>query len=84
MNEAPVGQGDMRVTKENEPVSGFVTGADADGDTLTFTKNSEPAHGSVIVKTDGTYTYTPEKIIPVKIDLPLCLTMAMVAARWLP
>ena len=29
------------------------------GDTLTFTKASDPAHGTVVVNTDGTYTYTP-------------------------
>ena len=28
-------------------------------DTLTFTKASDPAHGTVVVNTDGTYTYTP-------------------------
>ncbi|MDE2593980.1 MAG: tandem-95 repeat protein, partial [Burkholderiales bacterium] len=48
-------------TNEDKPVSGHVTATDADGDTLTFAKGSDPAHGSVTVNADGTWTYTPAK-----------------------
>ena len=44
------------------PVSGVATGAvkaaDADKDPLTFTA-SKPANGTVSVRSDGTFTYTP-------------------------
>ncbi|MFN4265916.1 MAG: VCBS domain-containing protein, partial [Aquabacterium sp.] len=46
-------------TSEDQPVSGKVTATDADGDTLTFGKGSDPAHGSVTVNPDGTWTYAP-------------------------
>ena len=46
-------------TPEGTPVNGQVSGADPDGDTLTFGKGSDPSHGTVIVHPDGTYTYTP-------------------------
>ncbi|MBW8682939.1 Ig-like domain-containing protein [Chitinophaga rhizophila] len=58
-NNPPTGKGDSKTTTLNTPVSGSVTGTDPDGDVLTFTKATNPAHGSVVVRTDGTYTYTP-------------------------
>jgi gliding motility-associated-like protein len=58
-NNPPTGFGDSKTTKENTPVSGNVTGSDPDGDALTFTKATDPAHGTVVVNADGTYTYTP-------------------------
>ncbi|WP_188315925.1 beta strand repeat-containing protein, partial [Chitinophaga agrisoli] len=59
VNDAPTGTGDTKTTPEDTPVSGTVTGADADGDALTFTKATDPAHGSVVVASNGDYTYTP-------------------------
>src|SRR3989344_5643548 len=52
--------GNYRVTTdEDKPVSGKVKATDVDGDALTFSKGSDPAHGSVTVNPDGTWTYTP-------------------------
>nr|WP_315197007.1 tandem-95 repeat protein [uncultured Aquabacterium sp.] len=48
-------------TDEDTPVSGQVKATDADGDTLTYAKGSDPASGSVVVRADGTWTYTPNK-----------------------
>ncbi|WP_262487580.1 tandem-95 repeat protein [Chitinophaga rupis] len=59
VNDAPTSAGDSKTTQEGTPVSGAVTGTDVDGDPLTFTKGSDPAHGTVVVNPDGTYTYTP-------------------------
>jgi VCBS repeat len=42
-------------------VTGKVTATDVDGDVLTFTKGSDPSHGTVVVNADGSYTYTPDK-----------------------
>ncbi|WP_346319715.1 cadherin-like domain-containing protein, partial [Chitinophaga sp. YIM B06452] len=59
VNDAPTGTGDTKTTNEDTPVSGTVTGADADGDQLTFSKATDPSNGTVVVNADGTYTYTP-------------------------
>ncbi|MDO0977593.1 Ig-like domain-containing protein [Mycolicibacterium frederiksbergense] len=46
-----------------DPTTGLVTGdlgaRDADGDPMTFTVRQAPAHGTLLVHADGTYTYTP-------------------------
>ncbi|QHS63610.1 Ig-like domain-containing protein [Chitinophaga agri] len=59
VNNAPTGTGDTRTTPEDTPVNGAVTGADADGDLLTYTLGTAPVNGGAIVNADGTYTYTP-------------------------
>ncbi|EFL87578.1 cadherin-like domain-containing protein, partial [Ahrensia sp. R2A130] len=41
------------------PVSGAVILNDIDGDALTASLATAPTNGTVIVNTDGTYTYTP-------------------------
>ncbi|MBQ0958590.1 tandem-95 repeat protein [Ideonella sp. 4Y11] len=46
-------------TPEDTPVSGQVKGSDKDGDALSFRLDDAPTHGSVVVNTDGTWTYTP-------------------------
>jgi Bacterial Ig domain/Putative Ig domain len=44
----------------SSPSLGLLAGdSDADGDTLTVTGHSAPAHGTVSVNADGTFTYTP-------------------------
>ncbi len=60
-NPAPNAGDDVAITNEDTPVSGSVAGndSDPDGDTLTFTKASDPLNGTVVVNSDGTYTYTP-------------------------
>ncbi|MBQ0933626.1 Ig-like domain-containing protein, partial [Ideonella alba] len=47
-------------TPEDTPVSGTIKGTDVDGDTLTFTLDEPPTHGTVTVNEDGTWTYTPD------------------------
>ncbi|ATA55831.1 hypothetical protein CKY39_23300 [Variovorax boronicumulans] len=59
VNDAPTVPNYNQTTNEDTPVSGQVVGSDVDGDTLTYTKGSDPAHGTVTVNADGTYTYTP-------------------------
>jgi hypothetical protein len=47
-------------TQEGTAKSGTLPGStDPDGDPLTFAKASDPAHGTVVVNADGTFTYTP-------------------------
>ncbi|WP_271194379.1 retention module-containing protein, partial [Pseudomonas turukhanskensis] len=61
VNDAPTAPAVSLQTLEDTPVKGSVVGADVDGDTLTYTLKGDvqPAHGSVVVNTDGTFTYTP-------------------------
>ncbi|WP_062474967.1 tandem-95 repeat protein [Variovorax boronicumulans] len=59
VNDAPTAPNYTETTNEDTPVSGKVVGSDVDGDTLTYVKGSDPAHGTVTVNADGTYTYTP-------------------------
>ncbi|TWD76141.1 VCBS repeat-containing protein [Variovorax beijingensis] len=59
VNDVPTAPDYTKTTNEDTPVSGQVTGTDLDGDALTYAKGSDPAHGTVTVNADGTYTYTP-------------------------
>jgi len=64
-NVAPVGAADAYGTVEDEPLSVEAPGllandTDADGDDLTATGLTQPAHGEVVLKADGSFTYTPD------------------------
>ncbi|EGA69635.1 putative RTX toxin, partial [Vibrio sinaloensis DSM 21326] len=59
-NNAPLGDDMSVTTDEDTPVSGKLTATDANNDTLTFAKGSEPANGTVTVDSDGNWTYTPD------------------------
>lgn len=60
VNDAPVSfDGGITVTR-NETYAGRLNGAyDVDRDPITYAVGSQPANGSVVVNTDGTFTYTP-------------------------
>ncbi|MFZ5521161.1 MAG: tandem-95 repeat protein [Pseudomonadota bacterium] len=67
VNDAPVitdpaadAAGNYAVTTdEDTPLDGRVIANDLDGDALSYAKGSDPAHGTVTVRADGTWTYTP-------------------------
>ncbi|MDQ1679442.1 MAG: large repetitive protein, partial [Frankiaceae bacterium] len=59
VNDAPVATAYSNVTSKNVALVSTVTGTDVDGDTLTFAKASNPAHGTVVVAGNGGFTYTP-------------------------
>ena len=58
VNDAPVASGTEISTNEDTVKSGTLPEAkDVDGDAITYSKASDPAHGSLEIKADGTYTY---------------------------
>ncbi|MCA1248919.1 cadherin-like domain-containing protein, partial [Massilia sp. MS-15] len=60
VNDLPVAGNTSFTTAEDMVKSGSLPAAsDTDGDTVTYAKASDPAHGAVIIASDGTYTYTP-------------------------
>lgn len=59
VNDAPVADDGTNTTPEDTPVNGLVTGSDIDGDSLTFALDTATSNGSIVVNSDGTYTYTP-------------------------
>jgi predicted extracellular nuclease len=59
LNSAPVANDLSLSTNEEVPVGSLLAGSDADGDPLTFTLGSGPAHGTLVLNADNTFTYTP-------------------------
>jgi VCBS repeat-containing protein len=58
VNDAPVANDDSFTGDEGGTITDFVTGSDADGDTLTFILVSGPAYASSFtLNPDGTFTY---------------------------
>ncbi|WP_407715680.1 Ig-like domain-containing protein [Comamonas testosteroni] len=55
------GQYTVTGNEDQASINGKVTGTDADGNAIIYTKKSDPGHGSVTVNPDGSYTYTPNK-----------------------
>ena len=49
----------LHTIPEDTSVSGQVTATDPENDALVYTQASNPAHGTVSVNPDGSYTYTP-------------------------
>lgn len=59
VNDAPV-TGDQQVTtSEDIPVAGQISATDADGDLLSYSIQTGPAHGTVSIDNSGRYVYSP-------------------------
>ena len=59
VNDTPTATAASATTNEDTATVIDLAGADIDGDTLTFAKASDPAHGTVSVTPTGAATYTP-------------------------
>ncbi len=61
VNDGPTTSGGTASGSEDTAISGQIAADDVDGDTLTFglASNGAPAHGTVTVNPDGSYSYTP-------------------------
>ena len=60
-NHAPVAQDSVLETYKNLPNYGILGASDPEEQPLTYTVVRQPRRGSVEVREDGTYTYTPKK-----------------------
>lgn len=60
VNDAPTVEDQAVTTLEDTPVNGQVIAQDIDGDALDYIRGSDPAHGRLIMRLDGTYTYIPD------------------------
>jgi VCBS repeat-containing protein len=61
-NDPPVAADDAYTTSAQTPLDGstvLANDSDPNGDSLTVTLASRPAHGGVALHADGTFTYTP-------------------------
>lgn len=59
VNDRPVAINGRRLIDEDTLLSDQLVANDADGDTLTFTKTSDPANGFAFVQPDGSFRYFP-------------------------
>lgn len=60
VNDAPVANAASITTSPGVAFNGTLTGTDADGNSLTYAPgNIAPAHGTVVINANGTFTYTP-------------------------
>ncbi|NQU76058.1 MAG: tandem-95 repeat protein, partial [Planctomycetes bacterium] len=59
VNDAPVAEGLVVESDEDEVLSDIVTADDIENDTLSFAIVSGPEHGTVSISADGAFTYTP-------------------------
>ena len=58
-NIPPVVVNGTLTTDFEEPISGQVSGSDADGDPLTFSLVGNVGNGTLVFNPDGSFTYTP-------------------------
>ncbi|OED61137.1 hypothetical protein A165_16815 [Vibrio tasmaniensis ZS-17] len=60
-NNSPIGGTVSFTTNEDTPVNGTLSASDEDGDSLSFTKFTDPSNGSVVIDENGDWTYTPNE-----------------------
>ncbi|WP_210449354.1 Ig-like domain-containing protein, partial [Vibrio crassostreae] len=60
-NNSPIGDTVSFSTNEDTPVNGTLSASDEDGDSLSFTKSTDPSNGTVVVDENGDWTYTPNE-----------------------
>lgn len=59
LNQTPVADAAQVSGDEDSAIQGSVSGDDGDGDAVTFALAAEPAHGTVQLNPNGTFTYSP-------------------------
>ncbi|MGY4531322.1 VCBS repeat-containing protein [Pseudomonas sp. TE3786] len=59
VNDVPTAPNQSLSTAEDTALNGAIAGHDADGDALTYSLATGPAHGTLTLNANGTFTYTP-------------------------
>ena len=60
-DKAPVAEDVALETYKNLPLDGKLKVSDPEGQTMTYTVTRQPKRGTVEIKEDGSFTYTPKK-----------------------
>ncbi|MGR5335790.1 tandem-95 repeat protein, partial [Vibrio gigantis] len=60
-NNDAIGDTVSFTTDEDTLVSGTLSASDEDGDSLSFSKSTEPSNGTVVIDENGDWTYTPNE-----------------------
>ncbi len=60
-DKAPVAEDFALETYRNLPNEGTLKAKDPEGERLTYTVTRQPRRGEVVIREDGTFTYTPKK-----------------------
>ena len=60
-NKAPVAENTALETYKNIPLDGNLKVKDPEGESMTYAVARQPRRGSVEIREDGTFTYTPKK-----------------------
>ena len=61
VDQAPVAEDSAMETYKNLPNEALLKVKDPEGQTMTFTVVRQPRRGSVVIREDGSFHYTPEK-----------------------
>jgi len=61
VNEAPITTSEFISMEEDSQYNGLLYARDADNDVLTFIKHNEPSHGILTLKSNGLFSYTPNR-----------------------
>lgn len=59
VNKAPIAENATVTTQTEVAITDMLMATDPNGDSITFSLDSEPALGSVVITESGSYTYTP-------------------------
>lgn len=59
-SDDPIADPNTVSTLEDVPYEGVAVGSDNDGDTLTYSLETQASNGTVVVAADGAYIYTPD------------------------
>lgn len=60
-NKAPIAENSALETYKNIPLEGSLKVKDPEGEQMTYTISRQPRRGTVEIREDGTFTYTPKK-----------------------
>ncbi|MBU0994464.1 MAG: tandem-95 repeat protein [Proteobacteria bacterium] len=61
VNDPPAAENAVFTLNEDASLTSLLPATDPEGDALTFSKKTDPSHGTVVVQPDGVFVYTPDE-----------------------